>query len=192
MPHTDYMINDAAVAYWQRQKLAQAVVERLTAGCAVVRGRGGLAGVPGLAGGDQRAARADRHRRGVAGESDRSWGVAGVGGPQRWGRAVRRLGACGLLAPRGAAVGATDPVQREAPGGHRADAAADLGVVRGPEGVSAGAVATARDALAKQFDALVASGPAFRPSTACSRGWRRIERRCCGCWSGRRCRCTTT
>ena len=26
------MINEAAVAYWQRQKLAQAVVERLTRG----------------------------------------------------------------------------------------------------------------------------------------------------------------
>ena len=29
---TDYTINDAAVAYWQRQKLAQAVIERLTTG----------------------------------------------------------------------------------------------------------------------------------------------------------------
>jgi Transposase IS66 family len=32
--HTDYTINDAAVAYWQRQKLAQAVIERLMAGTA--------------------------------------------------------------------------------------------------------------------------------------------------------------
>ena len=31
-PHTDYVINDIAVAYWQRQKLAQAVIERLMAG----------------------------------------------------------------------------------------------------------------------------------------------------------------
>ena len=31
-PDTDYTINDAAVAYWQRQKLPQAVIERLTAG----------------------------------------------------------------------------------------------------------------------------------------------------------------
>jgi hypothetical protein len=31
-PDTDYMINDVAVAYWQRQKLPQAVIERLTAG----------------------------------------------------------------------------------------------------------------------------------------------------------------
>jgi hypothetical protein len=30
--HTDYMINDFAVAYWQRQKLAQAVIERLMVG----------------------------------------------------------------------------------------------------------------------------------------------------------------
>jgi Transposase IS66 family len=28
--HTDYTVNDVAVAYWQRQKLAQAVIERLT------------------------------------------------------------------------------------------------------------------------------------------------------------------
>ena len=31
-PDTDYTINDVAVAYWQRQKLPQAVIERLTAG----------------------------------------------------------------------------------------------------------------------------------------------------------------
>jgi hypothetical protein len=30
--HTDYTINDDAVAYWQRQKLARAVIERLMAG----------------------------------------------------------------------------------------------------------------------------------------------------------------
>src|SRR3954454_20732885 len=30
--HTDYTVNDTAVAYWQRQKLSQAVIERLTAG----------------------------------------------------------------------------------------------------------------------------------------------------------------
>jgi hypothetical protein len=30
--HTDYTINDSAVAYWQRQKLAQGVIERLMAG----------------------------------------------------------------------------------------------------------------------------------------------------------------
>ena len=35
--HTDYTINDFAVAYWKRQKLAQAVIERLTAGAGVVR-----------------------------------------------------------------------------------------------------------------------------------------------------------
>src|SRR3954465_15509362 len=29
---TDYTVNDTAVAYWQRQKLAQAVIERLTPG----------------------------------------------------------------------------------------------------------------------------------------------------------------
>jgi hypothetical protein len=29
---TDYTVNDVAVAYWQRQKLAQAVIERLSAG----------------------------------------------------------------------------------------------------------------------------------------------------------------
>jgi len=31
-PHTDYAINDEAMAYWQRQKLAQAVIQRLTTG----------------------------------------------------------------------------------------------------------------------------------------------------------------
>jgi hypothetical protein len=30
--HTDYTINDSAVAYWQRQKLSQVVIERLMAG----------------------------------------------------------------------------------------------------------------------------------------------------------------
>jgi hypothetical protein len=31
-PHLDYVINDEALAYWQRQKLAQTVIERLTSG----------------------------------------------------------------------------------------------------------------------------------------------------------------
>ena len=31
-PHTDYTINDPAVAYWHRQKLPQAVIERLMSG----------------------------------------------------------------------------------------------------------------------------------------------------------------
>jgi hypothetical protein len=31
-PHIDYVINDEAVAYWQRQKLAQTVIDRLTSG----------------------------------------------------------------------------------------------------------------------------------------------------------------
>ena len=106
-PDTDYTINDAAVAYWQRQELAQAVIERLDQGCVLVRRRGGLESVPGLARGDPRAARANRDRRGVAGELDRARGVAGDGGPQRWGRAVRRLCACVVLAPRGASAGAT-------------------------------------------------------------------------------------
>ena len=44
--HTDYTINDVAVAYWQRQKLAQAVIERLTGCVAMVRRQGGLASVP--------------------------------------------------------------------------------------------------------------------------------------------------
>ena len=105
-PYTDYTINDEAVAYWQRQELAQAVIERLTG----VR-LGSPTRRPGKrtwpARGDQRAARANRDRRGVAGEFDRAWGVAGDGGPQRWGRAVRRLCACVVLAPRGASAGAT-------------------------------------------------------------------------------------
>jgi hypothetical protein len=31
-PHSDYVINDEAVAYWQRQKLAQTVIDRLRSG----------------------------------------------------------------------------------------------------------------------------------------------------------------
>ena len=110
-PYTDYVINDTAVAYWQRQKLPGGGDGPAPPGSASVRGPGRLARPIAAVGDHPAAARADRHRGGVAGESDRSWGVAGVGDPQRRGGAVRRLGARGLLDPRGTAVGAADPVQ---------------------------------------------------------------------------------
>ena len=43
-PHTDYVINETAVAYWRRQKLPAAVMDRLRPGSARVRGPGRLAG----------------------------------------------------------------------------------------------------------------------------------------------------
>ena len=110
-PHTDYQINEQAVAYWQRQKLPRAVADKLRGNprkfVDTAAWRRPLTEV----GDHPTAACPDRHRGGVAGESDRSWGVPGVGGPQRWRAAVRRLCACGLLAACGTAVSADDPLQ---------------------------------------------------------------------------------
>ena len=109
-PHTDYVINETAVAYWRRQKLPKAVMDRLRRGPHAFADTAAWQADCGSW--DHRtAARADRQRGGVAGEPDRSWGVAGVGDPQRRGGAVRRLGACGLLDSCGTALGAADPVQ---------------------------------------------------------------------------------
>ena len=68
-PDTDYAINDAAVAYWQRQKLAQAVIERLDSGCVAVCRQGGLESVPGLARGDRASGTCGSRPKG------RCWGV---------------------------------------------------------------------------------------------------------------------
>jgi len=109
-PHTDYVINETAVAYWRRQKLSAAVIDPL-AGSAGVRRRGRLARPLAGVGDHLGAARADRQRGGIAGEPGRSWGVPGVGDPQRRSGTVRRPGARGVLDPCGTAPGATDPVQ---------------------------------------------------------------------------------
>ncbi len=110
-PHTDYVINETAVAYWRRQKLPKAVMGRLRRGPHAFADSAAWHGATAGVGDHPAAARADRQRGGVAGKPDRSWGVAGVGGPQRRGGAVRRLGACGLLDSCGTALGPADPLQ---------------------------------------------------------------------------------
>ena len=106
-PHLDYVINDEAVAYWQRQKLAQTVIERLTSGVSWFAQQGGLASVPGLARGHRRAARPHRDRGGIGGEFDGARRITGHGGAQRWSGAVRRFCACVVLAACGASAGTT-------------------------------------------------------------------------------------
>jgi hypothetical protein len=110
-PHTDYVSNETANGLLAAAEAASGGAGPAPAGSASVRGHGRLAGTIAGVGDHPGAARADRQRRGVAGEPDRSWGLAGVGDPQRRSGAVRRPGACGLLAPCGTAVGATDPLQ---------------------------------------------------------------------------------
>src|SRR6266540_3659506 len=117
-PHTDYVVNEVAVAYWDRQGLAQAVR-------AVLRS------------GDVVAASAERDGRGVAGEPDSPRRGGGPGGAQRRGAAVRRAGAGLVLAARRTAAGPPGAVRGGAPSGDRRGAAAHLGVVPGVNSVSA-------------------------------------------------------
>ena len=194
-PHTDYVINEIAVAYWRRQKLAgggggaasprSVTSSRMPAAWhARLRELGITAD----------AARADRQRGGVAGQPDRSWGLAGAGDPQRRGGAVRRLGAHRLLDSRGTALGAAGPLQRGTPGGHREGAGADLGAVPGPQ---------RRIAWQPEPSRRPDSGSAVRrvvcAADRLSQRRRRAQgddarsgRTCCGCWSGPRSPCTTT
>ncbi len=67
--HTDYTINDFAVAYWQRQKLAQAVIERLTAGAAWFADKAAWQRLPGLAGRDRTIGMSESRPKGHC------WGV---------------------------------------------------------------------------------------------------------------------
>ena len=149
-------------------------------------------GGPVAAAGDHRAAaRADRQRRGLAGQPDRSWGVAGVGGPQRRGGAVRRPGARRLLDPRRTAVGPDDPVQRE----HRAaieGPASRSGSCTGPQGVSTASGAVAATGSWSPGSTRCAAADRLPSVDGVLKGMGRTGRRYCGCWSGPRCRCTPT
>ena len=71
--------------------------------------------------------------------------------------------------------------------------AADLGTVPGPEGVSAAARAARRPDLEARFDALCGQRTGYPSIDGVLKEMRAHRKRtCCGCWSGRRCRCTTT
>ena len=143
--HTDYVINDVAMAYWERQKLAEVVWEKLgQGGCNFADRPAWDAHLQAL------EITAERHVR-IATEgallgSLIAHGVSpDAGGPQRRGAAVRRVGPCVLLDSCRTAVGADGSLQRRTPDGDRGRAAADLGVVPGSEGLSpeAGCVAKA-------------------------------------------------
>jgi hypothetical protein len=101
-----YALNETTLAYWRRQELAAALMEKLSQGPQRFADESAWQawlvelGITG-----------ERHVRiasegGVAGWPGRARGVAGVGGAQRRGAAVRRVRACLLLDPRGTAVGA--------------------------------------------------------------------------------------
>ena len=60
-PHTDYVINETAVAYWRRQELPEGRGGPTPPGSARVRGPGRVAGSVAAVGDHRRAARADRH-----------------------------------------------------------------------------------------------------------------------------------
>ena len=68
-PYTDYTINDEAVAYWQRQELAQAVIERLTRGASWFADEAGWKAYLAL-----HQVTSKRHVR-IATEKGRCWGV---------------------------------------------------------------------------------------------------------------------
>src|SRR5262249_37485549 len=132
--------------------------------------RGGcLAGAPGGARADRRAARAHRHGRGVTGGPERARGIAGVGRSERRGATVRRLGTCLVLAARRAAAGPTGAAQRGAPSSARGGAAADLGVVPGIEGLPATAAGVPEGTSAGAFRGVV------RPADGLSVGGRGAE-----------------
>ena len=142
-PHTDYVINETAVAYWRRQKLPEAVMDRLGRGPhafadpAAWRGRLRELGIT-----------EPRHVR-IASEGALLGSLIAHGvspelvilsdGAGQYDVLVHA--ACWIHAER--PLGAADPVQRGTSGGDRAGAEADLGAVSGPQGVSAAARAVA-------------------------------------------------
>ncbi len=68
--HTDYTISDATVAYWQRQKLSEAVIERLMAGASRWADKAAWQAYLAEQHVTDQPTRADPHRGGVAGEFD--------------------------------------------------------------------------------------------------------------------------
>ena len=170
-PHTDYVINETAVAYWRRQKLPKAMVDRLRRGphvfadSAAWQARLRQLGITGA-----------RHVR-IASEGALLGSLIAHGVSPELVVLSDGAGQYDVLVHAACWIHAERPLARMIPYSeeHRAAIAkvrrADLGAVPGSQGVSAASRAVAAAGPRSPASTRCAgSGPAFPASTACSRG----------------------
>ena len=191
-PHTDYVINEIAVAYWQRQKLPMAVVDELL--------RGPQTFADTLAWQDRLRAlgiSGERHVR-IASEGALLGSLIAHGVSPELVILSDGAGQYDVLVHAACWIHAERPLRGliaySEP--HRAALAQVRGQIwelyqdlkayrQQPE-------PSRRGVSRPGSTRCVGSGRAFPVLTAYSRGCRRTGRRCCGCWSGPRSRCTPT
>ena len=172
-PHTDYVINETAVAYWQRQKLPAAVMDQLRRGpqafadTAAWQARLRELGIT-----------RPRHVR-IASEGALLGSLIAHGVSPELVILSDGAGQYDVLVHAACWIHAERPLARLIPYSeeHRAAIAkvrrADLGAVSGPEGVSAAAGAVATTGSRSPLRRVVCAADRLsRASTACSRGWR--------------------
>ena len=191
-PHTDYVIDETAVAYWRQQELAVAVVERLRLGPHVLA--------------DATAWRAhlqesgitsERHVR-IASEGALLGSLMAHGVSPELTIVSEGAGQFDVLVHASCWVHAERPLARLIPYSepHRAAIEAVRGEIRELyqelKAYRQDPRASRRPVLEARFDALCARRQGSPASMGCSRRWARTGATCCGCWSGPRCRCTTT
>ena len=191
-PYTDYVINDTAVAYWRRQKLPGAVMDRLGSGPrtfadpAAWRSRLQELGIT-----------QPRHVR-IAGEGALLGSLIAHGVSPELTVLSDGAGQYDVLVHAACWIHAERPLARLVPYSEKHRAAIEA--VRGQiwESIrNSRAIGSSPSRRGDRISRLastrcVGSGPASPASTGCSRGCTRIARRCCGCWSGPKSRCTPT
>jgi len=187
----DFAVNEVARAYWERQELAQALAEQLSAGPQEFHGEQawqtrltelGITRERQVRIVTEGALRGGLIARGVAPD----WAVLSDGAPQF---VVLVHAACWIHAER--------PLAKLVP--HNEEHRAAIENVRRQlwelyqelKSYRIRPDETQRPLLQARFDALVEQRTGYPSIDGCSRRCVIIKSTCCGCWSGRSCRCTT-
>ena len=191
-PHTDYVINETTVAYWRRQKLPKAVVDRLR------RGRQVFADLAAWqARLRQLAIAAPRHVR-ITSEGALLGSLIAHGVSPELVILSDGAGQYDVLVHAACWIHAERPLARLIPysGEHRAAIAKVRGQIwelyQDLKGYRQQPEPSRRKDLEARFDTLCAQRTGFPSIDGVLKGIARTGPRCCGCWTGPRSRCIPT
>ena len=191
-PDTDYTINDAAVAYWQRQELAQAVIERLTRGASWFANEAAWKAYLAL-----HEVTSKRHVR-IATEGALLGSLIAHGVSPEMGVLSDGAGQFDVFVHALCWLHVERPLERLVPHNEKHRLAIERTRQRiwelytGLKAYQQAPSLTARDALAQQFDELVADRTDYPSIDGVLKGMAANRRSYCWCSSAPRCRCTTT
>ena len=191
-PDTDYTINDAAAAYWQRQELARAVIERLTRGASWFADEAAWKAYLAL-----HEVTSKRHVR-IATEGALLGSLIAHGVSPEMGVLSDGAGQFDVFVHALCWLHVERPLERLVPHNEKHRLAIERTRQRiwdlytGLKAYQQAPSLTAGTRWPSSSTSWSPSGPTTPRSTGCSKGWRRIGRSYCWCSSTPRCRCTTT